>query len=516
MSPATALNPPPGHLQTSTGLIIPATAFDPAPKAAIGGIFGYAGSSGNYTAATKDTSQNSVYFPELRSNWDLSQLDRIELMRKGRWCYSNTGIGARIVDGIAEMVGFMRPSPTTTDSDWNAEAKLIFEEIASSAMIFDQAAEENFYARQITLTKKALTDGDCLLALTETSSGNPSTALYEAPQIGNPKGKTYNDGWIDGVQKNSLHRRLAFGILDENLRATDYQISATNALFFGNARPHAPRGITAFANFVKRLLDVRQMDNDQLAGIHAANLVGFYIKNNALQGGQQAAMVEEAIARNRVGQKPTAAEAKHLVEDILRDSGTMANLKLGQEIDTVHDERRHPNCEAFVSYLIRDMAWGTGFPPEVLWFLGQLTGPGVRYMIKSGEKAAKRYRRNLIDNYCRRIWVWTVAKLMKQGRLRQCKDPRWWACDWIEPESQTIDLGRDISSGLAEIKSGGNTFESWYGEASQDWRQQFRQRAIELAEAQSLEKEFALKDGTLLGQSVVNLTPQTYAAATAA
>ena len=445
MTPATPTAAP-GYLQTASGIHVPANVLD---QQSAGAPFGYAGGRGNYSASMPDKAQNKVVFPELRSTHDITSLDRTEILRKARWASRNTGIGNRIVEGIADMVGFLTPSPTTTDHDWNAEAKALFEEVTGSAMIFDQAGEENFSSRQITLTKKLVEDGDCLLAFTETASGNPSTALYESPQIGNPKGKNANEGWFDGVKKNGLHKRLQFGILDESLRPTDFTISSTDAIFFNDAKPHAPRGVSKFAPFVKRLLDVRQMDNDQLAGIHAANLVGFVVQNDLLEATKTRALVEQAMAANTFGSTPTATTPKtHNQEKVFQESGAMINLDLGQKIATVHDERRHPNCEAFVSYLIRDMAWSTKFPPEVLWFLGQLTGPGVRYMIKSGEKAAKTYRRLLKDLYCQRIWVWTISKLVKQGRLRPCNDPRWWKCEWLEPASMTIDLGRDIASGL--------------------------------------------------------------------
>jgi len=510
----TSTLPPTGYLQTATGLIIPAGTND----VAFSPPFGYAGAPGNYTAAVKDPAQASIYFPERRSVFDITPDDRLTILDKARWATRNTGLGNRINEGIAEMVGALAPSPTTTDEEWNQLAKAAFEDVTSSALIFDQAGDENFEQRQLTLTKKLVEDGDCLLALTETASGLPSTALYESPQIGNPKGKSARDGWLDGVQLSGSYRRQAFGILDANLCPTDFSISAFDAIFFGDPKPHAPRGVSKFATFVKRLMDVRQMDNDQLAGIHAANLVGFYLKNNTLENAKAKALMDEAVFKTKFGNTPTADgdQKSYKSEDIFRHSGTMADLNIGQEFATVHDERRHPNTAEFVSYFIRDMAWGTGFPPEVIWFLGQLAGPGVRFMIKSGEKAAKRYRRILRERYCQRIWVWVISKLVKLGRLRPCNDNRWWKCEWLEPESLTIDLGRDIKAGLEEIRAGGNTYANWYGEVKQDWKEQFRQKAAELKEAAKLEKDNDLPPGSLLGQVIIQLNPNNIQPAQAA
>lgn len=484
--------PPPGYLQTSSGLIFPESSIGPAP-------FGYGGARGNYTAATPDKAQNTVVFPELRATHDLPPQDRLRIQAMARWAERNTGIGNRIVTGIAEMVGSLSPNPVTSDTKWNTEAKALFNEFTGAAMIFDQAGEDSFETRQLTLTRKRLVDGDCLLALTKTSTDNPSTALFEAHQVGNPKGLNASTGWHDGVLRDARYRRLAYGILDESLRPTDVQLDAADSLYFGDPQTHAPRTASAFACFIKRLLDVRMMDNHQLEGIHAANLVGFYLKNSVLEATKARALADRRIATAVAGEAATTPEERRYnMEQVTGTSSTLAELGLGQSFETVQDTRRHPNTDQFVHYFIRDMAWGSGFPPEVLWFLGELTGPGVRFTIRQGERAAKKYRRNLIDRYCQRIWVWTIATFVKQGRLRPCTDSRWWRCDWLEPESMTIDLGRDITSGLDEIERGGNTFANWYGEVKQDWREQFAQKAEELKEAARLEKENGLPPGSLL------------------
>ena len=470
----------------------------------------YGGGSG-YTAANPSTARGYVYFPTLNPARELTSTARTTILAQARWCVRNMGIAARFQTGIAEMVGFLTPQPSTSDIGWNILAKQLFDDTMGSRLIFDRAGVDNFYTRQITLTQLLLQDGDAGLAFTYDDGGNPQTALYQGPQIST--GRAYSDysnkdGWWDGVKLGTNGRAEKYALLDGDLSKKAAEIEAKDFLLFANPLPGCPRGVSKFATFVSRMLDVREVDNDEMRGIKAANLVGFALTQSMMDTAKNTALINKTIAKSQFGVTPTADEPKtHEIEEIFRGGGTMARLEIGEKIETIHDERRHPNRQELIDYFIRDMAWGTGFPPEVLWFLGQLTGPAVRYMIKSGERAANNYRRLLKDLYCQRVWGWWVSVMIKQGRLRPCNDRRFWNCDWIAPASLTIDAGRDISSGLAEIAVGGNTLENWYAEEGLDWRKALDQRAIEHAYAAELEAKNNLPPGTVLGKAAVNFSP---------
>lgn len=463
-----------------------------------------------YSAANQSTGRGYVYFPELNPERELKPQARTAILTKARWVTRNMGIGKRFRDGIAETVGYLTPQPTTSDHDWNNEALQLFNDTMGKRLIFDRAGRENFYERQITLTKLMLQDGDCGLAFAYDEVGNPQTALYQSPQIGRPYFDAWkpNNPWWDGVLVNASGRPEKYSLMNSAMTEVAMEIEAQDFVLFSNPEPGNLRGVSAFACFVDRMLDVREVDNDEMRGIKASNLVGFYLKNSQLQNAQLQAFMEKMQAANKFGSTPTATDPKsYNFEDITRGGGGLAELGLGQEIDTVHDDRRHPNRQELIDYFIRDMSWGVGFPVEVLWSPGKLTGPSVRFMMATAERSANNYRRILKDLYCQRMWGWFISVMIKQGRLRACKDRRFWSCDWLARESMTIDGGRDITSGLAEIRAGGNTYAAYYGEVNQDWRKQFEQSAIERAYAAELETKHKLPPGTLLGQPQVVLNP---------
>lgn len=499
------------YLSTPAGLLVPDTITD-APRTSSlyggGGGFGYGGAPGNYSAGMQSDGRGYVYFPDLAAKRDLRPQARIEITRKARWLTRNTGIGGRFRDGIADLVGFLTPQPSTKDQDWNEEILHLFLEVMGNPLTFDAAGEENFFDRQLTLTRLSLQDGDCGLALALDDAGNPVTQLYQGPQISNPYGGDLRDGWWDGVRTDSNQRIEEISLLNDDLSEQAFVMDASEFLLYGRREPGAVRGTSIFCRFADRMLDVREIDNDEMRGIKASNLVGIVITNGVLQNQQNAAVLQKMIAASAMGEEVKGNVKKEIdLEQITRGGGAIAELGLGQSMDVIHDDRRNPNRASLIDYFIRDMAWASKYPPEVLWFIGQLNGPSVRFTIKQAERANECYRHPLEWKFCKRIWAWFTAQMQQQGRIRWCKDRNFTACDWRRSSSMTVDAGRDISNGLAEIAAGGNTLEAWYGEANQDYRQQLRQIAVEKQLAMKLEEEFKLPPGSILGNASIVFAP---------
>lgn len=469
-----------------------------APQPAAASV-GWGGFGSGYTAADQSQDRGYVYFPTLEAEKELKRSTREEIARKAKWLVRNDGISKKLQRGIVAFVGSQRPQPSTTDAQWNREAQEAFEEVASSPMIHDVTGREDFYERQKSIIAGAIEMGDAFVVLTKTASGNPSTAFYEGSQVFTPpKG---GDNWRDGVRVDPQGRPLAYGFKDgDGVSAID----ARDVIHFGLfPSPRAPRGVSIFAHAANRLLDIREVDNDTLRGIKAANLVGFYVtgpqagpEKLALQGGF-------TNAKNPLAQSGNGQPEEVQFERIWSGGGNMARLDNGREIKAIHDDRRHPNQQSMVDHIIKSVAWGTDFPYEALYAISGLTGPAVRAVLRQTEAVAKEWRKQMRVTFCQRFYVYAISRLMKEGRLRQCNDSRWWKCDWIGREALTIDAGREWGAEIAAMKMGANTLRDWYAEASQDVETKLRDRAVELALAMKLEKEHGLLPGTLIQNEVI-------------
>ncbi len=473
------------------------------PQAA-GPTYGFGNSGGGYTAANSSPDRGFIYWPQLDNRTALTQFTRTETTKKARWLEGNTGLGRHFANTIPMMAGPLMPQPATSDTEFNEAALEFFNRTQGSRMIHDQAGVESFFARQKTILKRGGVDGDCFLGLTTTTTGNARTVFYESPQIGNAAGMDARNGWYDGVKIDKYGKKTHYCILEAgsyNRKGTI--VSASQVLHCGLFEsPHSPRGLTAFIHAILRMLDIREMDGDTMKGIKAANMVGFYVTNQALNNLEAAPAGGRLQREDYRGATRTNVPnpAKTTFEEVLDTGGNMLTMNAGQDIKTVNDSRRHPNQQAVIEYFIQDCAAGFRMPYEVMWRIAGITGPAVRFVMRMAEKRLNEIRESLKEQFCQPYWAYSIAIGIKNGQLPPCSDPDWWKCDWIAPSALTIDAGRDSASGLKEIEKGAGTLSGWYGEDGQQWRKQLRQRAVELAYAKELEGEFKLAEGELTGQ----------------
>ncbi len=478
-----------------------------APSASFGYGGGFGGGSG-YTAGDQSTARGYVYFPNLDSKTSFPSHTRTEITRKSRWLEGNDGTTRHIANTLPMLVGPLTPQPATSDPEFNRAALAHFMRTQGSRMIHDQAGMENFFDRQKTIVKRDIVDGDCLIVLTQTTTGNARTAFYEAPQIGNGAKQTNDKGWFDGVQIDKWGKRKAYCILKPGLYNREGEvIPASAVLHCGRFEtPQSPRGLTGLIHAINHLLDIREIKNDIKRGIKAANLVGFYLTNEALSNMGPAPASGNFQTKPYNGRPNAAVPNPKPVkfEEITEGGGNFMTLAQGQDLKTVNDSRPHPNAMAFNESLVKDIANGIPFPYEALFSISGISGPAVRFIMRMAEKSLNVMRDQLREQFCQPYWNYTIALGIRNGQIPAPKDPDWWKCNWIAPSSLTIDVGRESTAGINEINAGLDTMQQWCAEDSKDWREVQEQRAIELANAIALELKHKLPEGSMTGSREFN------------
>lgn len=480
-----------------------------APSASMG--FGGISGSG-FSAADSSPNRGFVYFPQLDSKLSVSQFTRTETLRKARWLVSNTGFARHLQNTIARLVGPMIPQPSTRDKDWNVAALEFFQRTQGSRLIHDQAGMESFNSRQRTVVRASLTDGDCFLGLTTTTTGNARTVFYEAPQIGNSYDTTQEKGWFDGVKIDRYGKKTDYCILQAGSYNREGEVFPANKfLHCGRFEsPRSPRGLTAYIHAILRMLDVREVQNDIFKGIKSGNIVGFYLTNQLLSS------IEKAPAGGRLAQEDYRGRPRDNVpnpkpatyEEVIAQGGQFMQLGQGQDLKVLNDSRPHQNQQAFIESIIHDIAAGFGMPVEAVWSISGITGPAVRYIMRMAEKTLNEIRDQLKEQFCQPYWVYTMALAQKSGALPWCKDQDWWKCEWVAPSALTIDAGRDSAAGIKELQYGAGSLRDWYGEDGQDWQKVIDQIAQEKAYIAKKEQELGLPPGAIQGEREVNQAEQ--------
>lgn len=450
----------------------------------------FAGTGSGYDAANSSARRGYVYFPQTDTRREIDTWARTEVLRKARYLTRNVGFAKRCTRGLAHMVGSLSPRPLTKDKTWNTKALALFDRRAGSPLTFDRAAQFDVYSCQPMITGTRLQDGDLGTVLTENITGGAMCAFFEGHQIANGNG-SIAAGWDDGV-RIANERAALFRLLDpaDKNRAVDIPASDfilhVDRLSFGHRR-----GISALHHAINNMLDRTEIWSDVKMGIKLSNRIGYYIARQ---------QIAPSGAPKGMGNRVTTGSDDDgnpvLIENVYR-GGKMLQLNAGEEIKQLLDQRPHPNSREFLEDLNRDIAWGIGLSPDVLWNIAKLGGASVRYVLADAMIWIQAQQQLLVDQFLTRFWIYFVAKEMRAGRLEKCADPEWWKVGFLPPARLTVDIGRDGKLSIDLHRAGMLTLQRWYGEQGLEWEaeleQHVREYATKLQICQKIGEEFGIE-----------------------
>lgn len=437
-----------------------------------------------FDGANQSDRRSWIYWPTLDTKRELSSYSRTELLRKSRALRANSGLPNRICSGLADLIGYLQPVAISGDKAWDKLADAHWEDRAGEAMVIDASGSFGIRQMQIELVKAAFGDGDILPVLIKGSTGGIMLANYEAHQLANPAGTNYaSKEWIDGVRINKFRRHLAYGLKDDDGKVSE--ISANDALYFafkdalGRIRPP-----TILAHAVNHMQDISEILADTKLTIKFAAQLGLYLKNQVSNpGGHDGVRALQGMLRNELQTEgkgtAEAPKVETQVEDLWRAQGGMANLPLGTDIGVIQDTRPHPNMLNLMEYLIRDISWGVGVSPDLLWSIKDLGGANSRIANADLDRwiACRLLTLRAWLKRFRAIWI---SHEMKAGRLPEpAGSAQFWKCAMIPQASITADKGKVGRLNIELVRNRMRSLQTHFAEEGLDWETELRQIAHE-------------------------------------
>lgn len=474
-------------LLDASGKAYPDEALRPASPAAFSPYF-----------ATQESSARGflwTFTPDTRKQ--LTPWARHTLLVKSRTLVENYG-PAMALRSLARLIGALKPQSVCADTKWAALAEQRFEEITGTPLIFDAAGRFTFATHQVFTTYRRFVDGDIFDILTETSEHAARVATREAHQVVSPG--TDNPAWNDGVRTDPNGFPLAYGFKTsaDAVRVLP-GLSVHHHASFSNRG--ATRGTPALAHFINHAHDMIETTGFQKQAIKTAALMGLTRRQDASTGGMPPALtgitggVQSSPFQQLGTPAPAAAAAsapRVSYEDVL-GGGIISTVP----IDTLHDDRPHPNVQAFKEDLLRECAVGLGVPPAIMFFLGDKGGANARVDLDVFAKFVLDQHANHLLPFCQRFWVYAISKEMKEGRLPYPSKGDFWKVRWTPPRSLTADLGKMGALLIQLRKSLLTTYAHHYEEMGLNYEDELEQAAKEAAYLIRLEAKYKLPPGTM-------------------
>jgi capsid protein len=201
------------------------------------------------------------------------------------------------------------------------------------------------------------------------------------------------------------------------------------------------------------------------------------------------------------------------------DGGQIQSLEPGSKVKILHDARPPREQRDFTADLKRDIAQGFGLPIEVIDDMGNLNGPGIRFVMDFAGNWI-RCRQKRLKTWARQIWRYVIACEIAAGRLPlpapdAAGKQKWWAVTFTSQRLLTIDRGKESRARLDELNAGVSTLADWEEFDGRDWKDRGLQR---IREVQFLKAEcaangldyaevFPPRPGTAAAQATADATP---------
>jgi hypothetical protein len=443
------------------------------------------GAGNGYDAVSASTMRGYIYWPQLDTRKEISAFTRTEIMRRARALAENVGLATHILEGLADLIGYLTPMAATGDREWNKIANSSFREKQSVPEVFDASGKFGFWEYQLHLDVASFRDGDILPVLTETSSGAARLATYEAHQIANPYGKPADlDGWNDGVRVNRFGRHQAYNLVDPDDRTRIRTVNAGDAIYYGHFKKIGhTRPVSILRHAINHLVDMAEIVRDVKYGIKVRNQIPLSLET-ALGSPNFGSNATQAIV-GQVRSKSVAATdgegnatTQSLEYEQVMQGGNIPRLGPGQSLKAILDASPHPNQLALLDFMVRDISWGCGVAPEILWDINSLRGANNRLLNSKLQRwiGARLLRKR---NFVRRYWVYSIAKEMKAGRLPECRDPEWWKVTMLPQASITADRGREGKLDIDLVANRMMSLQEFFAKDGKDWLGEIMQMSEE-------------------------------------
>lgn len=376
------------------------------------------------------------------------------------------GLLSRFADNVVHTG--IKPQAKSSSKRWNRQAEGLFSEWADANA--DVRGMSTFWELQKFVSRNAQRDGDHGTILLKSGA----LQLVESEDIATPLGRESELNIVDGVEVNRFGRPLAFHVADfEDNEAEKYvRIPARNFVFLANRRNYKQtRGEPAFAQSARLFDQVDGMIEAVVAAAQMAAMFGLVI-------------TESATSDSMATLGDTTDSGGDAAKEFAMEPAMVKFLQEGQTINQVAPLQPSQNYPEFLAITLRLLGLPFGVPLELLLLdFSRTNFSSARASLLQAYRTFQGHQEKM-RWWNARIWRWRISKFIKDGDLEQRNDA--FLHRWISPGWPWVDPEKEGKANLLALDGGWGDLSSIATSIGKDWRDVFKQRAIEIAEAKRL------------------------------
>lgn len=448
------------------------------------------------------------------ARFDANSATRLEILRKARYFERNNAIVNRLADLFEQYTvgpAGLRFVPASSDPEWNKRAAAWW---ADWCKLCDLTTLQDFGTIQSLCARSWAIDGEIFILKTrgkvrDNGQSYPRIQLIESHRVQTPGDLSGNVNIIDGVETDGNGRPIAYHVQETNFASGEEnyrRVPAEEMIhIFEPTRPGMYRGLPLLYAVLNDLHDLDDLQMWSMDGAKEAASTPSVIKTKTGElDAQEYRRARFQIPGTQGTSGGSSQERSQYYEQVF--GGKTKVLKEGDDYAQFPVTRPSESERALWDYLTSKVCAGFGIS-KLLVFPWSMQGTVTRADL---EVAAVffRSRSSILASKLGDLWPYVIGWATKN--VRELSDPPidWQKISIRPPRSVNVDVGRNALALISEYEAGWRTLEEICGELGLDWRDVLRQRAVELAEAIALEKEFKLPPGSLIAAMLNSLKQQ--------
>jgi capsid protein len=403
-----------------------------------------------FEAAEQSTERGVIFLNTVDPKRELPPMTRLKILEKCRWIYNNTGVGAYLIEHLAQRAvgtGIVCKA-RTSNPEWNRLAERAFENRAcAEAWAFDAGAQVNFYGAQSLILRQVACDGDFFAQFLITESGGTRVRFIGAESVGGSY--NHDSDFYDGVKVDKFGAPVTFRVTSDRMKNEFKDVPAADMMQFRHIRRSGyVRGVSWLHGAAMNLQDLSEILAYTKGAFKAGAQIGYSIVS------------QEATSIGLGAKKSVTCDNQEVTTDALYAGTLIPKLKPGEEIKSFKNEHPGGSFEPFMRYVMGEVARAIGLPPEALMIFVGASGTEFRGLLEVAQNFLERLQQMLVDQFCRPFWKFWIYQEIKAGRLPYPGDD-WWHCEFIPPKKITVDNGRDGRLYIDLLEKGLMSFERY-------------------------------------------------------
>lgn len=476
-----------------------------------------------FGTGSSGTRTNATYLP-MRDLREARPIDRREAIKNSRFLRNRLGLVKALFENTSRhaLGSGLSPSADSGDKEWDLRMDDHMENILNRRT-FDVREEQTFYGMQGVILPDLMCDGDCGGAKVRDEKFEPRVQLFPTEAIGDAGGIGQDSaGWREGILRSSTGRPLFYRVLKEPRKGSsdtrryfDYaardfmHVARFDRININRPMPWLCHGKESCID----ILDLTAMEK-VAAKVNSYFAAVITTPTGEAPVGFEDTLLEEQdqiTTEEKDGTKKQKASSR-VFADFVGGAGIPV-LAEGEEFKPWVSSRPNVTFTGFLDWLVNDIAWGFGVPPQFVWTVLGMSGPNARMILQQADWFFRHLQEILIATFCQPVWEGIVEDALNRRKMPLPKaGANWRGVQWQGPQSMSIDKGRDGKLFETLVKSGMLSRAEWHEMSGKHGRRQrFRimdELAEDIAYCQSkkipLELYFGTHPGQLLGQPGTN------------